>query len=127
MRPTAALLVAAAFAACGGSPSELDGSWYGQTESVVVFELSLSESAGRVDGTGTYDNDNRPGPTQFFSVRGTFSDPQVTLSFATDLGPFVVFEGTLETATGRSRLVGNLINTTSSGDVQSFAITFLRE
>jgi len=89
----------------------------------VEEQFSVAASEGNVRGSGTYCIADRC-PTGTFEVRGTFSDPAVTLLFSYDSGPRTTFEGVLETS---SRLAGTVTYSSTSGEVRSYTMVFTRK
>lgn len=122
MGRTTLLALVVALGACQGAVSDIEGTWEGQSPSTVQNIMVLSESDGAVRGTGTYFISG-PRPTGTFQVRGTFSDPVVTLLLEYDSGTQVTFNGMLETP---SRLGGSVTFTTRSGEVMSDTVAFFR-
>lgn len=116
------LALACALIACGDTGSAIEGTWRGRTPFTVVEEFTIAERGGTVSGSGTYCISDRC-PTGTFGVRGTFTDPAVTLRFSYDSGTQSTFNGSLETSW---RLLGTVTCTTTSGEVRSYAMTFAR-
>ncbi len=100
-----AVLGMLALAGCGGdsgpAPIQAEGNWQGTTQNGTVLALTLTETNGAVQGTGTFTTPSESIP---LTGTGTYVEPQLSFTIAAE-----GFNNlNLTTTVGESRMTGTL-------------------